>query len=145
VDGLLVATWLLGFALFLVGAKAHGRLVRLEREAAGVTHVDFRNRATNDPRAIAIWARDRWIFWITWVVAALALLALAYGEAWEPWTFAWMLFGSFTASFVVAGFASWWRAPRPRAEQRATLGYAVAVVALALAWVLVRFLDVLSV
>lgn len=104
-----VAWLLLGMALvawILLAAKAHGRQVRLEREALGVFTVDF--RGSNPPEVEAIWKRDRRIFWPTMVVLSAGLVAVG---AWVD-DLALMVAGmpmAFAASFVVAGTASWAR------------------------------------
>jgi hypothetical protein len=61
-------------ALFLAAAKAHGRELRLEREAAGVMHVVFGGQ--NPPVVEAIWSAERWRFWIATPLLAAALAAL---------------------------------------------------------------------
>ena len=104
-----MAWLLLGMALvawILLAAKAHGRQVRLEREAKGVFAVDF--GGTNPPEVEAIWKRDRRIFWPTLVVLSSVLVGaglwlddLELMVAGVPMAFA--------SSFVVAGLASWSR------------------------------------
>lgn len=114
-------------ALVLVSAKTHGRLVRLEREAAGFFEVDF--MADNAPEVEALWARDRRTFWRTFAVFAVALLALAWLLPWmQP---AWFRVGAplvaaFAASFAVAGAGSQRRRGRPT---RADAGWWAAVAA----------------
>lgn len=60
-------------ALFLVAAKVHGRSLRLEREAMGVTHVTFGGPpGSNPPEVEKLWSDDRWRFWpMTGVLAML--------------------------------------------------------------------------
>jgi hypothetical protein len=65
----LIATVVLSLAAFLTAAKAHGREVRLEREAKGHHEVVF--GGTNHPDVEAIWQRDRWVYWPS---AALGLV-----------------------------------------------------------------------
>lgn len=82
-DGALAA---LGIALLsvlgiLVAAKAHGRQVRLLREAAGFMEVDFRRR--NAPEVEAIWRRDRRIFWTSFGVLGCVLVPATVAYAWE--------------------------------------------------------------
>ena len=58
-----VPVWLgalIGVAALLVAAKAHGRQVRLEREAAGYHEVVF--GGTNPPFVDALWRADRFRF-----------------------------------------------------------------------------------
>ena len=102
--------WLpLGMSLVawtLLAAKAHGRQVRLEREAKGVLAVDFRGE--NPPEVVAIWRRDRFVFWPT--LATLAVLLLAAGLALDDLELlVAALPVAFATSFVVAGLASWAR------------------------------------
>lgn len=104
-----VAWLLLGLSLvawILLAAKAHGRQVRLEREAKGVFAVDF--RGMNPPEVEAIWKRDRRIFWPTMTVLSVALVGVG---VWLD-DLELMVAGvpmAFAASFVVAGTASWAR------------------------------------
>jgi hypothetical protein len=60
--------------LFLTAAKAHGRELRLEREAAGVFHVVFGGQ--NPPVVDALWGAERARFWISTPILAIALAAL---------------------------------------------------------------------
>lgn len=102
----------------LLAAKAHGRQVRLEREAAGHFSVTFGGR--NAPFVEALWRRDRVRVWGV-AGASLAVLAawLVAGDArlvWLPRLFAedrsfggsllvvpfWVM----TVAFVVAGLLS---------------------------------------
>jgi hypothetical protein len=64
----------LGVATFLASAKAHGRLLRLERELAGYWQVTFSGR--NPTWVEALWHRERIILWS--LVAVLALLAIGF-------------------------------------------------------------------
>jgi hypothetical protein len=69
------ARWLvlgLGAATFLVGAKAHGRQLRLERELAGYWEVTFGGR--NPAFIEALWRRERRLYWGFVAVVALATL-----------------------------------------------------------------------
>lgn len=104
-----VAWMLLGFGLVawvLLAAKAHGRQVRLEREAKGVFKVDF--GGTNPPEVEAIWRRDCRLFWPT--MAALSVVLLAAGVALDDLELmVAALPVAFASSFVVAGLASWSR------------------------------------
>lgn len=130
-----VAWLLLGMALvawILLAAKAHGRQIRLEREAKGVMSVDF--RGSNPPEVVALWRRDRLVFWPTMVGLSLALVAvgLVLGDvelavAGVPMAFA--------MSFVVAGLASW---SRLGGGGWASFGWwtAVAVAAMLTGWAL---------
>lgn len=61
-------------ALILAAAKAHGREVRLAREAAGILQVDFGR--DNGPFVNALWRRDRRRYW-----TLLPALALAFSSA----------------------------------------------------------------
>jgi hypothetical protein len=110
--------------LFLTAAKAHGRELRLEREAAGVFHVVFGGE--NPPLVEALWRAERARFWIATPVVAVALAALLLTRgAGAPRTalaaLTWAPALSFTAlgalSFVragglargdAAGSAAWW-------------------------------------
>jgi hypothetical protein len=112
--------WFLAAAfvlLLLAAAKAHGRQVRLEREARGILAVDFRR--DNDPWVEALWRRDRRVFWTAFPV--LLLLALALAALLRPdWPVLLLLAaGAFAASFVVAGLASLARLVRGGAGEAA--------------------------
>jgi hypothetical protein len=75
-----LALWIAGsFAAFLVAAKLHGRALRLEREAEGITSVDFRGK--NPPFVEQLWRAERSRFWP--MAAGLAALALALGHLLE--------------------------------------------------------------
>lgn len=115
--GLLV----LGVALVLAAAKAHGRQVRLERELAGYHEVDF--TGSNPPFVEALWARDRRRFWLAFLVlGSLGMAYLAPALLRRPvqpdW---WVSFGIvaawvFAGSFAVAGLSSLARFARARAQ-----------------------------
>jgi len=60
--------------LFVIAAKSHGRELRLEREAAGVTHVVFGGQ--NPPLVESLWRAERVRFAI---VAPLLVLLFAVG------------------------------------------------------------------
>lgn len=123
---------LTSIVLFLAAAKAHGRELRLEREAAGVSHVDFGRR--NPPVVEAIWRAERIRFWIATPIFALAFVVACWRlgashaisalaiVAWSP-----------SCAFVVLGFAS---ARRVGGMSAAGVGWwaivAVAVIAVAL-------------
>jgi hypothetical protein len=110
--------------LFLLSAKAHGRELRLERQAAGVAHVVF--GAQNPPVVEALWRAERTRFWIATPLLAACLAALLLTRGAEAGrvalaTLAWAPSVSFTAlgawSFVRAGglargeavgSAAWW-------------------------------------
>jgi hypothetical protein len=63
-------------ALFLITAKAHGRELRLEREAAGVAHVVF--GGDNPAFVEALWKAERLRFWtLTPALALVLAVALA--------------------------------------------------------------------
>jgi hypothetical protein len=62
--------WLSSVALFLLAAKAHGRELRIEREAAGFPHVVF-GAPDNPPFVEALWHRERIYFWALTVGLAL--------------------------------------------------------------------------
>lgn len=67
---------LLGVPALIVAAKAHGRQVRLEREAAGYHAVQF--GGSNPAFVERLWRRDRIRFWTSASVAAVALGASAF-------------------------------------------------------------------
>lgn len=102
--------WLpLGIALvawILLAAKAHGRQVRLERQAKGVFAVDF--RGSNPPEVEAIWKRDRRVFWPTMAVLSGLLVSAGFWTDDLELAVA-ALPVAFATSFVVAGLASWSR------------------------------------
>lgn len=101
--------------VLLLAAKAHGRQVRLEREAQGFFEVRF--GAENPPAVEAVWARDRRTFWPVFALALGALLAARFGAG-GPWPLPWgapapewldALFAAawaLVAAFLVAGLAS---------------------------------------
>lgn len=70
---------LVSVVLFVIAAKAHGRELRLEREANGVTHVVFGGQ--NPPAVEAIWSAERRRFWVLAPVlaGALALVLRRFG------------------------------------------------------------------
>lgn len=96
--------------LVLLGAKAHGRQIRIEREQQGHWKVDF--RASDNPSFVLdLWRKDRIVFWTVFasgcIAAAGASLAddgvAGLGRAgsalvWLGWAFA--------ASFCFAGLLS---------------------------------------
>ena len=67
---------LVGLGALIVAAKAHGRQVRLEREAAGYRSVVFGGK--NPEFVERLWRRDRLRFWTSAPIAALALGAAAW-------------------------------------------------------------------
>lgn len=110
--------------LFIIAAKTHGRELRLEREAAGISHVIFGGQ--NPPFVEALWQAERVRFAIAaplcailvgaglWLLGAslsrIALGALAFGP-----TAAFLMLG--VASFIrggallrgqVTGSLAWW-------------------------------------
>jgi hypothetical protein len=58
-------------ATFILAAKAHGRELRLEREAAGILRVVF--GGDNPPFVDALWAAERLRFWIATPLLSLTL------------------------------------------------------------------------
>jgi hypothetical protein len=110
--------------LFLTAAKAHGRELRLEREAAGVFHVVFGGQ--NPPVVEAIWRAERARFWISTPIVAVALAALLLTRGagtgrialaaltWAP-TITFSALGALSLARTgglargdVAGSAGWW-------------------------------------
>lgn len=73
----------IGIAALLAAAKAHGRQVRLEREAAGYHSVEF--GGTNPEFVERLWRRDRIRFW-TFVPLAALLMGGAQLLARAPWS-----------------------------------------------------------
>jgi hypothetical protein len=63
---------LLSAVLFLLAAKAHGRELRLEREAAGFHQIAF-GAPDNPPFVEALWHQERVRFWTATVVLALVV------------------------------------------------------------------------
>lgn len=98
---------LVGVLALVAAAKAHGRQVRLEREAAGIHSVVFGGE--NPPFVERLWRRDRIRFWGFVPFASLALggavwlasgrwpLALVSALLWAP-----------TLGFFFAGLWSLW-------------------------------------
>src|SRR4051812_45278726 len=75
-----VLLWVLSVALFVVAAKAHGRELRLEREAAGFHHVVFGGE--NPAFVQALWRRERVYFWgLTALLEIGVVVALASSGA----------------------------------------------------------------
>lgn len=113
----------LAVAAVAVAAKAHGRQVRLRREAEGVLAVDF--RGPNPPVVEGIWRRDRAGFWSVFVVVGVALAGLgAVGVLRPEPAFAfWMVAAgaTFVAAFLV--MAAWWAWDLRRAHGKARLGW----------------------
>jgi len=95
---------LVGVAALLVAAKAHGRQVRLEREAAGYHEVVFGGQ--NPPFVDALWRADRIRFW-TFAPAAALLLAPAAFLA-KGWPLA-LLAALLWAPIAAFHFAGLWR------------------------------------
>jgi hypothetical protein len=71
-------TWMVSVVsavLFLVAAKAHGRELRLEREAHGIELASFRSAS---PAVQALWSAERARFWSFFVPLAIGLVALSF-------------------------------------------------------------------
>lgn len=96
--------------LVLVAAKAHGRQVRVEREAHGYHDVEF--GGANPPFVEALWRKDRLLFWPSFVVLALPAVAHFWvrRDAGFPAAVAVALGAAFSAAFVVCGMRSLLRA-----------------------------------
>lgn len=116
--------------LLVVAAKAHGRQVRLAREAAGVHEVTF--GGDNPPLVIALWTADRrryWTFAPAFAVLFGAILLLG-GARWPGVLLAATLW-AMTAAFAAAGLAvagptlranaGWWAAAAAAAAGVAVL------------------------
>lgn len=90
----------------MAAAKAHGRQVRLEREAAGYHSVQF--GGTNAEFVERLWRRDRVRFWSFVLPAALALGGAAW-LAWREWPLALLasLLWAPTLGFFFAGLWSY--------------------------------------
>ena len=103
-----VPAWLgalVGIPALLAAAKAHGRQVRLEREAQGYHHVEF--GGSNPQFVEALWRRDRIRFWSVVPPLALALGALAwYARGWPLALVAALLWAPIVG-FFVAGLRSY--------------------------------------
>lgn len=96
---------LLGVPAVLVAAKAHGRQVRLEREAAGYHSVQF---GGDNPEFVErLWRRDRVRFWGFVPPAALVLGGVAWAATggWPLALVAALLWAP-TAGFFFAGLRS---------------------------------------
>ena len=95
----------LSLVLLLVGAKAHGRQVRLERELEGHREVVFGGE--NPPFVVALWRRDRVRFWTVVPLAALAFGVLAWTlRAGWGWTLVAVLLWAPIMGFTTAGLRS---------------------------------------
>ncbi|MCA9657139.1 MAG: hypothetical protein KC486_02240, partial [Myxococcales bacterium] len=92
-------------------AKAHGRELRLEREAAGVAEVFFGDLSRNPPVVEALWAAERLRFWVLAPLLALALVALLHHIGWSKGQLAIAgLLWAPTLALTVLGVASFARA-----------------------------------
>src|SRR5262249_38071286 len=67
----------LGVLGLVLAAKAHGRELRLEREAFGIRSVVF--CGVNPPQVESLWSAERLRFW---VLAPLVILAVAAAARW---------------------------------------------------------------
>jgi len=141
---------LLAVPLVLAAAKAHGRQVRIRREAEGFMEADFRR--ASDPWVEALWQRDRMAFWsafsllgvgglLAWAIARVAGRSLV--PAPDGWSILLVVELAFAAAFVAAtvrAAAELAREGKRRPEAKAwwgTLGWLALVVVLAFAqlWV----------
>lgn len=94
---------------FLLAAKAHGRELRLEREAAGVMKVVF--GGDNPPLVEALWSAERLRFWPTTIALGIAAAILLAKGGWPRATIAQAaLLWAPTLVFVALGVASFMRA-----------------------------------
>lgn len=102
---------------FLLAAKAHGREIRLVREAAGHHSVVFGR--SNGPFVDALWDRERLVFWViagvVFVAVAIVCSALSVSMGRAVWA---ALFVPSIAAFVLSGVRhgpnaagfGWWAA-----------------------------------
>ena len=97
---------LVGVPALLAAAKAHGRQVRLEREAAGYHSVEF--GGSNPEFVEKLWRRDRIRFWTFVPVAAIALGGAAWlvSQMWATALVAALLWAPI-AGFFYAGLRSY--------------------------------------
>jgi hypothetical protein len=95
---------LIGIGALLLAAKAHGRQVRFEREAAGYRSVVFGGE--NPEFVTQLWRRDRIRFWTTAPIASAILGAAAWWAQGWPLALAAALLGGPVVAFHVAGLAS---------------------------------------
>lgn len=97
-------------ATFLLAAKAHGRELRLEREAAGIVQVFF-GTGDNPPFVDALWAAERLRFWLATPVLSVTLMVALLIAGASRWT---IVFAGFSWApsmvFLVLGLASLERA-----------------------------------
>lgn len=99
----------LGIVALLLAAKAHGRQLRLEREAAGHFDVVFGGR--NPPFVEALWAADRTRFWTAAPLVGLALGAATWIATDAPRALVAATLGGGIAAFALCGALSALRAP----------------------------------
>src|SRR4051812_1206685 len=114
--------WIASVALFLIAAKAHGRELRLEREAAGFFHIVFGGE--NPSFVDALWRAERIRFWTLAPLFALAsaLVLRRLGVPWNTVTLA-ALAWSPVVAFTACGIASLVRrGALDRAHLSGTLG-----------------------
>jgi len=94
---------------FLLAAKAHGRELRLERQAAGFQHIAF-GSPDMPPFVQAMWHRERVSFWTVTVLLAIVVGAkLLASDAARGATALVMLTWVPAASFLGLGLWSLWR------------------------------------
>lgn len=110
-------------ATFILAAKAHGRELRLERQAAGILRIVF--GGDNPPFVDALWAAERLRFWIATPMLSL-LLAVALviaGASRSTIAFASLLWAP-AMVFMVLGLSSIARAGGlARAELYGSIGW----------------------
>jgi hypothetical protein len=121
----------LAAAAVVLAAKAHGRQVRLRREAEGVLTVDF--RGPNPPVVEAIWRRDRVGFWSIFVMSVAGYGSLAAAGVLPVGPVVGGLLG--LAAALVDAFlfmALWWAFELRRVQGRSRFGWGWALGAVAL-------------
>lgn len=108
-------------ATFILAAKAHGRELRLEREAAGIMRVVF--GGDNPVFVDALWAAERLRFWIATPLLSLTLAValIIAGASRSTIAFASLLWAP-SLVFMVLGLSS---IARTGGLERAELGASV--------------------
>jgi hypothetical protein len=108
-------------ATFILAAKAHGRELRLERQAAGIMRVVF--GGDNPPIVDALWAAERLRFWIATPLLSLtlAVVLIIAGASRSTIAFASLLWAP-SLVFMVLGLSS---IARTGGLERAELGASV--------------------
>jgi hypothetical protein len=129
--------WFATIALFLTAAKAHGRELRIERQALGAEHVVF--GGSNPPVVTALWRAERVRFWTVTPIVAIVFCAGLWRAGATTGTVVQAAVGwAPSLAFTLLGLASIWRVGRvSRAHATGTIAWWTAVFAAAAAVVVI--------